>query len=151
MLSEEEKAKRFTFFEGEIQGRAGADSETKFLRGTTELMQVSIAVNKGKEEARRTVWVKLKAWNDVGRGLHIPKGAIVRATGAVDLTEWVGRDGSKRQSLEMTVDHMRIVDRPEAARRGGGGAPKDFESFGSSFGDAFSHTGQEMTEDDIPF
>jgi len=141
-----------------IIGNLGADPELRYTPSGKAVTDLRVAVNNNQrgpdgEWVEETLWFRVSVWEQAAERLaeQLRKGNKVFAEGQLRVREYEGRDGEKRQSLELAF--ARVVN---LARR-----PRD-ESGDASYGDAppavrprgagqSSAPGAEMDVDDIPF
>jgi single-strand DNA-binding protein len=100
-------------------GHLGRDPELKFLQTGTALLKWSLAVSTGYGEKRATTW-----WNCTMFGQRceklaemLAKGQAIHVTGEPSLREYDGREGGKRQSLDVRVSDVTLLgkDTPRTA------------------------------------
>jgi len=96
-----------TFAKITIQGRAGEDSVLRWTTNGKAVASVSIAVNKGPKEARRTIWFTAKAFGEAAEALRVERGQLVRIDGNLDVSSWIDkRTGEKRERFEVLIDTL---------------------------------------------
>jgi single-strand DNA-binding protein len=147
----------------QIIGNLGADPELRYTPSGKAVTDLRVAVNNNQrgpdgEWVEETLWFRVSAWEQAAERLaeQLRKGNKVYAEGQLRVREYEGRDGEKRQSLELAF--ARVVNLERRPREEG--APG---SEGGSYGDAppqvrprgaeqrSSAPGAEMDVDDIPF
>jgi single-strand DNA-binding protein len=148
-----------------IIGNLGADPELRYTPSGKAVVNLRVAVNdrfRGQdgEWQEETYWFRVEAWEQAAERLaeQLRKGNKVFAEGQLRVREFEGRDGEKRQSLELAF--ARVVNLERRPRDEGGG---DGGGGYGSYGDAppavkprgaeqrSSSPGAEMDVDDIPF
>lgn len=79
-----------------ITGRLGADAVVKTTTNGKSIMEMSVAVNTGYGDYKKTIWYKLKQFGDRVNNIApiFTKGSIVAASGELDFDEWDGKDGT---------------------------------------------------------
>jgi single-strand DNA-binding protein len=141
-----------------IIGNLGADPELRYTPSGKAVTDLRVAVNNNQrgpdgEWVEETLWFRVSVWEQAAERLaeQLRKGNKVFAEGQLRVREYEGRDGEKRQSLELAF--ARVVNLERRPRDEGGDA---------SYGDAppavrprgagqSSAPGAEMDVDDIPF
>jgi single-strand DNA-binding protein len=141
-----------------IIGNLGADPELRYTPSGKAVTELRVAVNNNQkgpdgEWVEETLWFRVNVWEQAAERLaeQLRKGNKIYAEGQLRVREFEGRDGEKRQSLELAF--ARVVNLERRPRDEGGGA---------SYGDAppavrprgagqSSAPGAEMDVDDIPF
>jgi single-strand DNA-binding protein len=147
-----------------IIGNLGADPELRYTPSGKAVTDLRVAVNNNQRGAdgewvEETLWFRVSVWEQAAERLaeQLRKGNKVFAEGQLRVREFEGRDGEKRQSLELAF--ARVVNLERRPRDEGGGP--------SGGGDAYSDAppavrprgaetrssapGSEMDVDDIPF
>lgn len=142
-----------------IIGNLGADPELRYTPGGKAVTDLRVAVNNNQRGAdgewvEETLWFRVSVWEQAAERLaeQLRKGNKVYAEGQLRVREFEGRDGEKRQSLELAFARVVNLER----------RPRDESGDGASYGDAppavrprgagqSSAPGAEMDVDDIPF
>ena len=146
-----------------IIGNLGADPELRYTPNGKAVTDLRVAVNNNQrgpdgEWVEETLWFRVSVWEQAAERLaeQLRKGNKVFAEGQLRVREFEGRDGEKRQSLELAF--ARVVNLERRPRDEGGG-----DGSQASYGDAppqvrprgaeqrSSAPGAEMDVDDIPF
>jgi single-strand DNA-binding protein len=126
---------------GTAVGHLGKDPETRYLPSGAMNVSFSIGVSRKRGETEQTTWVKVTCWGklaEIADGLAqsgaLVKGKQVYAAGDLSLTEYTGRDGVLRFSLEMRANDLQLLgkrgdDAPagERPRRQADAAPIDYD------------------------
>jgi single-strand DNA-binding protein len=157
-----------------LVGRLGRDPETRFTGGGQAVGNFSLATDdnykdKNGERQKRTEWHRITVWGKQAEiaQQYLKKGSLVFVEGRIQSREWQDKEGQKRVSYDIVASNFRMLGgRGDgapggggAASRGGGGGHEDFEG-GSGGGDDFgggggtpsgSHSGPEISDEDIPF
>src|SRR5688572_11060727 len=148
-----------------IIGNLGADPELRYTPGGKAVTELRIAVNDNRkgpdgEWIEETLWFRVSVWEQAAERMaeQLRKGNKVYAEGQLRVREFEGRDGEKRQSLELAF--ARVVNLERRSRDEGAGG----DGGGGSYGDApptvrprgaeqrgSSAPGNEMDVVDIPF
>jgi single-strand DNA-binding protein len=146
-----------------IIGNLGADPELRYTPSGKAVTDLRVAVNNNQRGAdgewvEETLWFRVSVWEQAAERLaeQLRKGNKVYAEGQLRVREFEGRDGEKRQSLELAFARVVNLERRPRDEGADGGQ-------GGSYGDAppavrprgaeqrSSAPGAEMDVDDIPF
>ena len=146
-----------------IIGNLGADPELRYTPSGKAVTDLRVAVNNNQRGAdgewvEETLWFRVSVWEQAAERLaeQLRKGNKVFAEGQLRVREYEGRDGEKRQSLELAFARVVNLERRSRDEGSDGGS-------GGSYGDAppavrprgaeprSSAPGSEMDVDDIPF
>lgn len=124
--------------EAAIRGRLGADPVERTTSGGKTMVTVNVAVSVNRYGAEDdTQWFGLAAFGKTADVLaRHAKGDLVNAFGKITRSRYTGKDGSPRESWQMTVDQVisaRTV-RPagKKKRESGDGAPSRASDGGAS-------------------
>ena len=144
-----------------IIGNLGADPELRYTPSGKAVTELRVAVNNNQrgpdgEWVEETLWFRVNVWEQAAERLaeQLRKGNKIYAEGQLRVREFEGRDGEKRQSLELAfarVVNLERRPRDEAGGSEGGGyrdAPPAVRPRGAGQSSA---PGAEMDVDDIPF
>jgi len=149
-----------------IIGNLGADPELRYTPNGKAVTDLRVAVNNNQrgpdgEWVEDTLWFRVSVWEQAAERLaeQLRKGNKVFAEGQLRVREFEGRDGEKRQSLELAfarVVNLERRPREEGAEGGsyGGGSSSDAPPAVRPRGAeqrSSSSPGDEMDVDDIPF
>ncbi|MCV0403950.1 MAG: single-stranded DNA-binding protein [Chloroflexi bacterium] len=149
-----------------IIGNLGADPELRYTPSGKAVTDLRVAVNNNQrgsdgEWIEETLWFRVSVWEQAAERLaeQLRKGNKVFAEGQLRVREFEGRDGEKRQSLELAfarVVNLERRPRDEGGSEGAGydDAPPQVRPRGAGQGQAqprSSAPGAEMDVDDIPF
>jgi single-strand DNA-binding protein len=149
-----------------IIGNLGADPELRYTPSGKAVTDLRIAVNNNQrgpdgEWVEETLWFRASVWEQAAERLaeQLRKGNKVFAEGQLRVREFEGRDGEKRQSLELAfarVVNLERRPRDESFEGGGssgsyGDAPPAVKPRGAGTPQRSSAPGDEMDVDDIPF
>lgn len=148
-----------------IIGNLGADPELRYTPSGKAVTDLRVAVNNNQrgpdgEWVEETLWFRVSVWEQAAERLaeQLRKGNKVFAEGQLRVREFEGRDGEKRQSLELAFARVVNLERRPRDEAGAPGAAGD-----SNDNDAppavrprgapqrSSAPGDEMDVDDIPF
>ena len=147
-----------------IIGNLGADPELRYTPSGKAVTDLRVAVNNNQRGAdgewvEETLWFRVSVWEQAAERLaeQLRKGNKVFAEGQLRVREFEGRDGEKRQSLELAFARVVNLERRPREEGDGGGYG------GGSYSDAppavkprgaeqrSSSPRAEMDVDDIPF
>ena len=141
-----------------IIGNLGADPELRYTPSGKAVTDLRIAVNNNQrgpdgEWVEETLWFRASVWEQAAERLaeQLRKGNKVFAEGQLRVREYEGRDGEKRQSLELAfarVVNLERRPREEGSEPSYGDAPPAVRPRGAGQSSA---PGAEMDVDDIPF
>ena len=141
-----------------IIGNLGADPELRYTPSGKAVTDLRIAVNNNQrgpdgEWVEETLWFRASVWEQAAERLaeQLRKGNKVFAEGQLRVREYEGRDGEKRQSLELAfarVVNLERRPRDEGGEPSYGDAPPAVRPRGAGQSSA---PGAEMDVDDIPF
>lgn len=94
-----------------IIGRLGRDAEIKYLPSGELLCEISVAVNHGYGDGKRTNWVRGKLWGRLAESRLIPKlkrGVQVGLVGALELVEWE-KNGTNKSLLILNIKQIDLL------------------------------------------
>ena len=91
-------------------GRLGADAQVKNINDK-RLLEVSVAVNTGYGNNKKTTWYKIKVWGNRADTLApmLLKGCAVAGCGELSTNEWDGNDGKHHTDLEITCNVINLL------------------------------------------
>lgn len=92
-------------------GRVGADAEVKTVGNGKVLTQLSVAVNTGYGDYKKTTWLTVKVWGERGANAAplFKKGALVAGSGEAILNEYTGKDGVAHANIEVTCLNVQLL------------------------------------------
>ena len=150
-----------------LVGRLGRDPETRYTGGGQAVANFSVATDesykdKSGERQKRTEWHKIVVWGKQAEiaQQYLKKGSLVFIEGRIQSREWQDKEGQKRTSFEIVANNFRMLGgRGDGGGSGGGsfggGAkPEEHDQAGPAddfAGGAGSHSGPEISDEDIPF
>lgn len=90
-------------------GRLVKDALMKTLPTGKQLLELSMAVNTGYGEYKKTLFIKVNIWGARGEKIagFLKKGGLVGVTGSLDKNIWTDRDGIEH--TEFVVNAADIV------------------------------------------
>lgn len=98
-----------------IAGNVGQNPEHKYLDSGQNVCNFSVAVRGDKDKAtgeNKTLWFRCNAWGKTAEiaANYLKKGSKVAISGDLDLTEFTGKDGTVKNSLEIRVSSLTLLD-----------------------------------------
>lgn len=114
-----------------ILGRLTRDPELRYTPSNVPVCYFTVAVDRDYESngERPTDFIDCNAWRQSGEFIakHFQKGSMIAVTGRLESRKWQDRDGNKRTSWEINVDHTYFGepkrDGGQQSSYGGGYAP----------------------------
>jgi len=156
-----------------LVGRLGRDPETRYTSGGQAVANFTMATDetykdRAGERQKRTEWHRIVLWGKLAEitQQYLKKGMLVYIEGRIQTRQWEDkRDGQKRTSTEIVANTMKMLtSRSEGAAAGAGagaaagggssggfGRSADPDMEGGPMPDETSSTGQEISDEDIPF
>jgi single-strand DNA-binding protein len=124
-------------------GRIGKDAEVRSTPNGKSVTNWSIAVTSGFGTHEKTTWITCTLWGDRGPKIagYIHKGDNIGVSGELSTREYEYQ-GTKRTSVELNVDKIKLLGSKE--RSGSGTTPAPTPASAAPAGDA-------PFDDDIPF
>jgi len=99
-------------------GRLGRDAELRYTQAQKPVMSFPVAIESGWGENKVTTWVRCTLWGDRGPKLveFIKKGDRIGIQGEISLSEFEGKDGLTRTTLECNIREVTLLgEKREAA------------------------------------
>jgi len=110
-------------------GRLTANAETKFLPTGTAITNFTIAVDTGFGEHKRTEFIRCMAWKKEKLAEHMTKGKPITVSGEYKKRQWEDKEGNKRETVEIVVNHIEFQqDTPAGQRAGTQSEPQPYSS-----------------------
>lgn len=93
-----------------ISGNIGRDPELKYSASGTAVVKFSVADTTGKDDNKKTVWHDVVVFKEQAEHVaaSVKKGSRVIVTGRLDKSEYTGKDGVKKQRVEVIADDVSI-------------------------------------------
>lgn len=141
-----------------LVGNLGKDPELRYTPQGTAVCSFNLATNKkGKDGQEVTTWFRVTLWDK--RALvaerYLKRGSGVYIEGTLEVSEFTGRDGDKKYTLEVTATDMQFIgSRDSEVRDASGDIDGNVadDRRPSLVQDAMPlMTGQKDADDDIPF
>lgn len=91
-------------------GRLGGDAVVKTVNNKT-LMEMSVAVNTGYGEYKKTRWHKITVWGDHVTNIVgiFKKGAFIAASGEPDANAWTDKDGNIKSEIQVRCQEVQLL------------------------------------------
>ncbi len=98
-----------------ISGRLTRDAELRTARSGAEFTVMRLAVRKRPSD-EVAIFVDIVAFGDLTRrSAELRKGQAVKVTGRLDQREWTTEDGTRRESHQVVVSGLELLDQPRSA------------------------------------
>lgn len=93
-----------------VSGNVGRDPELKYSANGTAVVKFSVADTTGKDDNKKTVWHDVVVFKEQAENVaaSVRKGSRVIVTGRLDKSEYIGKDGVKKQRVEIIADDVSI-------------------------------------------
>lgn len=103
-------------------GNLTRDPELRYTPQGTAVCTLSIATNRswtaseGGERNEQTEYHRVVAWSKLAEicGQLLKKGRKIFVEGRLQTRDWTTKDGQKRQTTEIVIDNMIMLDGPKA-------------------------------------
>ena len=121
-----------------LMGRVTKDPELRYTQNDTPVASFTLAVDRDIGD-KHTDFIDCVAWRKTGEFAqkYFSKGSLAVVTGRLQIRDWTDRDGKKRYSPEVVVDHIYF-----------GGDKKKAETQSAPSGSAFVDLDDD---EDLPF
>lgn len=88
-----------------IRGNITAPVELRYTQGGKAVGNVTVAVNRGKDDNKQTDFHRVTLWEGLAENAaQLEKGTSVLVIGRLESREYEARDGQKRTAWEITAD-----------------------------------------------
>lgn len=88
-----------------IRGNLTSAPELRFTQGGKAVSSVTVAVNRGKDDNKKTDFYRVNLWESLAENsASLERGASVLVIGRLESREYEDREGNKRTSWEITAD-----------------------------------------------
>jgi len=96
-----------------IIGNLGRDPETRLLPSGDSVATFSVATTERSKNGDVTTWFRVSAFGKLAETCqqYLHKGSYVYIEGPLSQNEYTNREGQVRQSLEVRVREMRMLDK----------------------------------------
>jgi len=93
-----------------VIGNVGRDPELKYSASGTAVTKFSVADTTGKDDTKKTVWHDVIVFKEQAEHVaaSVVKGTRVVVTGRLDKSEYTGKDGVKKQRVEIIADDVSV-------------------------------------------
>ena len=151
-------------------GRLGQDPETRYTPSGTMNVRFSVATSRRYndregQQQETTTWFRVTAWDRLAETLDklsqsgaLAKGREVYVEGRLELSEFTGRDGQPRSSLEVRANEFQLVGSRndnsgggDGSNFGGGGSRGDSGEGNTGGGNRQQGNADYGDMDDVPF
>ena len=96
------------------------DAEQRFTQGGDSIVSFKGAVDAGYGQSKTTSWIKFNLWGKKGEGVfpYLKDKTQVAVSGELANREYTDKEGQKRYSLEVRVNHLTLLGskQPEASQ-----------------------------------
>jgi single-strand DNA-binding protein len=106
----------------QLIGHLGADPEMKNLENGNTMARMRVATNQTYKNAQGetvtdTQWHTVIVWGKTAEiaGKYLNKGSEVMVEGRLNYREYTGTDGQKRNSTEIIVNELMLMDKKQPA------------------------------------
>lgn len=97
--------------------RLVADPEKKEIKSDVSVVEFRVANNIRTGKGEVVLWIRCSVWNKQLQDVvlnYTKKGSFIFVSGELSQQEWE-KDGVKNQSLQLTVDKVRLLDKKDDA------------------------------------
>lgn len=97
--------------------RLVADPEKKEIKSDVSVVEFRVANNIRTGKGETVLWIRCSVWSKQLQDVvlnYTKKGSLVYVQGELSQQEWE-KDGVKNQSLQLTVDKVRLLDKKDDA------------------------------------
>jgi len=118
-------------------GNLGSDVETRVLQSGTVVAQLSIPIESGYGDKKRTTWVRAALFGKRAEGKligYLKKGQTVSVPGEIYLDEYTNKRGEEKVVLNMMVNDIALIGRANSQNEEQKAPTKD-DPFGAGDGD----------------
>jgi single-strand DNA-binding protein len=93
-----------------VSGNVGREPELKYSASGTAVVKFSVADTTGKDDNKKTVWHDVVVFKEQAENVaaSVQKGSRVIVTGRLDKSDYTGKDGVKKQRVEIIADDVSI-------------------------------------------
>ena len=99
-------------------GNLGKDCETRYTPDGKAIVNFSVAVKSGWGDKATTTWVRCAMFGKQGEAVsqYLTKGQLVGIVGEASLRGWKNKEGVEQQSLEVRVNDLTLLGKPDGTR-----------------------------------
>jgi len=101
-----------------LTGRLGQDPEIKSTQSGKSVASLSLAVESGFGDKKKTDWFRLVAWEKLADviGEHLHKGSRIAVTGRLQARDYTDKQEQKRTVTEVVINSLEFLDpKPESS------------------------------------
>ena len=101
-------------------GRLGADAVVTTTPNGKSIMEMSVAVNSGYGDYKKTIWVKVKQFGDRVNNIVglFTKGSQIAASGELDIEKWSDRNGMDQVNVVVKCMNIQLLHKKEDGSEG---------------------------------
>jgi len=116
-----------------IIGNVGRDPEMRYTQSGVAVCDFSVAVSRrwtdrnSNEQREETTWFRVSAWRQLAETVnqYVHKGMQIMVAGEVDVSAYMGQDGTPRATLELTARDIQFLGRRGEVEETAGEAPAE--------------------------
>jgi single-strand DNA-binding protein len=115
-------------------GNLTRQPELRYTPSGTAVVDLRLAVNRnyttqGGDRREETCFLTVVVWGKQAESSaqYLDKGSPVMVEGRLQTRDWEGKDGQKRNVVEVVAERIQFLGRPKAAAAPGMGEPETFE------------------------
>jgi single-strand DNA-binding protein len=123
-------------------GNLTRQPELRYTPSGTAVVDLRLAVNRsyttqGGERREETCFLTVVVWGKQAESSaqYLDKGSPVMVEGRLQTRDWEGKDGQKRNVVEVVAERIQFLGRPKAAVAGAGEAESFVEEGGAGQSD----------------
>jgi single-strand DNA-binding protein len=120
--------------------------ELRYTPSGTAVVDLRLAVNRqyttqGGDRREETCFLTVVVWGKQAEASaqYLDKGSPVMVDGRLQTRDWEGKDGQKRNVVEVVAERIQFLGRPKGGAGAGPGEPEPFEE------------GAQSQADEVPF
>lgn len=134
-------------------GTTGRDAEVKYTTNGKAVWSVNVASNYGYGENKKTMWLKLEAWDKVAEGYakwNIKKGQKFYVSGELQDEVWTDKNGVEKRQNKVRVMNLEGVSPKDANAPAAPARSSDNTRHQERKADGYAPAAGDI-DDDIPF
>jgi single-strand DNA-binding protein len=95
-----------------LAGRLVADPEIRYTKNEKAVTHFRLAINWRGKNGNGTDFINCVAWNGLAKicGEYLKKGRLVAIEGRLKIQSYKDKKGQSKQSTEVNVDNMQMLD-----------------------------------------
>lgn len=108
-------------------GRLGADATVATTPNGKSVMEMSVAINSGYGDYKKTIWVKVKQYGDRVNNIVglFTKGSQIAGCGELGIDKWSDRNGMDQVNVVITCMNIQLLHKKEDGSDGAGAGPDE--------------------------